>query len=188
MTDEEKEMAFLEYMRHGSNHQSMTKIIEEKAALTSLELKSTKKVSEKDPKPKQNAKIETTKANKRYEDEDDDIIILDHDEFKDDITTPEQITIHVNCYVTQDILAKPDQSTHTKITPLVTEGDSTSYLQGTFYADLTSKARQAILQSIFLQSLQKDGGATQTTWPTCPCQNNSTHAAKATSCSQFISQ
>ena len=48
MTDEEKEMAFLEYMRHGYHHPSMTKIIEEKAALTSLELKSTKKVSEKD--------------------------------------------------------------------------------------------------------------------------------------------
>jgi hypothetical protein len=48
MTEEEKEMAFLEYMRHGYHHPSMTKIIEEKAALTSLELKSTKKVSEKD--------------------------------------------------------------------------------------------------------------------------------------------
>ena len=48
MTEEEKEMAFLEYMRHGYHHPSMTKIIEEKAALTTLELKSTKKVPEKD--------------------------------------------------------------------------------------------------------------------------------------------
>ncbi len=45
------------------------------------------------------------------EDEDDDIIILDHEEFKDDISAPEQLMIHVNCYVTRDILAKPDQST-----------------------------------------------------------------------------
>ncbi len=45
MTDEEKEMAFLEYMRHGYHHPSMIKIIEEKAALTSLELKSTKKIN-----------------------------------------------------------------------------------------------------------------------------------------------
>ncbi len=35
-------------MRHGYHHPSMTKIIEEKAALTSIELKSTKKFSEKD--------------------------------------------------------------------------------------------------------------------------------------------
>ena len=109
------------------------------------------------PKPTQNAKTKTSETNTRYEDEDDDIIILDHEEFKDDISAPEQLMIHANCYVTRDILAKPDQSTHTKITALVAEGDSTSYLQGTFYADLTSKARQAILQSTLLQSLQKDG-------------------------------
>jgi len=70
---------------------------------------------EEKPKSTQNAKTKTSETNKRYEDEDDDIIILDHDEFKDDITTPEQLTIHVNCYVTRDILAKPDQSTHTRI-------------------------------------------------------------------------
>jgi len=80
------------------------------------------------PKPTKNAKIKTSETNERYEDEDDDIIILDHDEFKDDISAPEQLMIHVNCYVTRDILAKPDQSTHTRITALVTEGDSTSYL------------------------------------------------------------
>jgi len=46
MTEEEKEMAFLEYMKHGLHHPSMTKIIEDKASLTVLDLKSTKKVSE----------------------------------------------------------------------------------------------------------------------------------------------
>ena len=46
MTEEEKEMAFLEFMKHGYHHPSMTKIIEDKAALTALDFKSTKKVSE----------------------------------------------------------------------------------------------------------------------------------------------
>ena len=48
MTEEEKEMAFLEYMKLGYHHPSMTKIIEDKAALTTLELSSTKKVSEEE--------------------------------------------------------------------------------------------------------------------------------------------
>ena len=41
MSEEEKEEAFLDYMKHGYHHPSMTKEVEEKAALTELYLKST---------------------------------------------------------------------------------------------------------------------------------------------------
>ena len=64
--------------------------------------------------------------------------------------------IHVNCYITRDILAKDDQSKHTRMAILVIQGDSTSYLQGTFYTELTSKARQAILKTPLIDSMQKD--------------------------------
>jgi len=84
-----------------------------------------------------------TKANTKVqeEDNDNDIIILDHEEFKDDIKPLEETMIHVNCYITRDILAKDDQSKHTRMAILVIQGDSTSYLQGTFYTELTSKSK-----------------------------------------------
>jgi len=104
---------------------------------------------EEEPKTPQHTKTKTTGTDKRHEEEEDGIILLDHNDFKDDITTPEETTIHVNCYVTRDIMAKEDQSKHIKITALVTEGNATSYLQGSFYADLTSKARQAYLQYFY---------------------------------------
>ena len=48
MNDEEKEEAFMDYMRKGYHHPSMTKIVEDKAALTELYLKSTKPVKDED--------------------------------------------------------------------------------------------------------------------------------------------
>ncbi len=44
LNEEEKEIAFMDYMRNGYHHPSMTKIIEDRAALTELYLKSTKAV------------------------------------------------------------------------------------------------------------------------------------------------
>jgi len=44
LNEEEKENAFMDYMRNGYHHPSMTKIVEDRAALTELYLKSTKAV------------------------------------------------------------------------------------------------------------------------------------------------
>ena len=46
MNEEEKELALLEYLRHGYHHPSMTKIIEDKASLTNMYLQSTKPTPE----------------------------------------------------------------------------------------------------------------------------------------------
>ena len=48
MNEEEKELAFMEYMRHGYHHPSMTKVIEDHAALTQLYLKNTVPITEKE--------------------------------------------------------------------------------------------------------------------------------------------
>ncbi len=41
LTEEKKETAFLEYMKHRFHHPSMTKIIEDKQSLTELKLEPT---------------------------------------------------------------------------------------------------------------------------------------------------
>ena len=48
LNEEEKEEAFLDYMRKGYHHPSMTKVVEDRAALTELYLKSTKPVADED--------------------------------------------------------------------------------------------------------------------------------------------
>ena len=48
MNEEEKELAFMDYMRHGYHHPSMTKVIEDHAALTQLYLKNTVPITEKE--------------------------------------------------------------------------------------------------------------------------------------------
>ena len=48
MNEEEKELAFMDYMRHGYHHPSMTKVIEDHAALTQLYLKNTVPITEEE--------------------------------------------------------------------------------------------------------------------------------------------
>ena len=117
------------------------------------------KENTKQEKAKQNAINNNVNSNNT--DDDDDIIILDHDDFKDDIKPPEETTIHVNCYVSRDILAKDDHLINTRMAILIMKGDSTSYLQSTFYTDLTTKARQTIMESHLIDTLRKDGVSIQ---------------------------
>jgi len=72
------------------------------------------------------------------------LIILHQEDINDNNMTPEAITVHVNCYVTRDIIAKEDLSKYTQVTTIVTQGDTTSYLHGTFYTNLTTQARPGL--------------------------------------------
>jgi hypothetical protein len=48
LTEEEKEIAFLEYIKHGYHHPSMTKIIEDRQLLKELKLEPTEPVKEEE--------------------------------------------------------------------------------------------------------------------------------------------
>jgi hypothetical protein len=51
MNEEEKDEAFMNYVRYGYHHPSMTKEVEDKAALTELYYQDVKEVPESDLKP-----------------------------------------------------------------------------------------------------------------------------------------
>ena len=92
--------------------------------------------------------------------DDDDILIIEHDPIdnpKDEDKSTIPITFLVSCYVTRHQTRYTDLNSYDDMTSFVIRGDSTSYKSPEYYKTIMMRARQEVLRTTPLNSIQNDG-------------------------------